>query len=182
VKGCGGKEIKMSILKLGPVRQVGYVVKDIEKAIQEWLNLGVGPWFLTEKVPVENFQYMGRPSDIDMSIALTNSGYVQVELIQQRNDAPSLYRDFIKATGEGLQHVSHWVEDFDEKSNLLLDIGYVVGHSGNIGPNGRFAYFVNKKLPGTILEVSEVSGFKGEVFKKIAELCVNWDGSDPIRR
>ena len=74
-----------------------------------------------------------------------------------------------------------WRTD-DEKSNLLLDLGYVVGHSGNIGPNGRFAYFVSEKLPGTILEVSETSGFKGEVFKQIADMCANWDGSDPIRR
>jgi hypothetical protein len=172
----------MSLLKLGPVRQVGYVVKDIEEAMQEWLNLGVGPWFLTGKVPVENFQYMGKPSDLDMSVALTHSGYVQVELIRQNNDASSLYRDFLQTVGEGIQHVSHWVEDFDEKSKMLLDLGYIIGHSGNIGPNGRFAYFVNEKLPGTILEVSEVSGFKGEIFKQIAGVCANWDGSDPIRR
>lgn len=172
----------MSRLKLGPIRQVGYVVKDIEKAMQEWLHLGVGPWFYTETVPVENFQYMGAPSDLAMSVALTNSGYIQVELIQQRNEAPSLYRDFLKTAGEGIQHVSHWVEDFDEKSNLLLDMGYIVGHSGNIGPNGRFAYFVNENLFGTIIEVSETSGFKGEIFKSIADICMNWDGADPIRR
>ncbi len=172
----------MSILKLGPVRQVGYVVKDVEKGMREWLNLGVGPWFYTEKVQVENFQYLGRPSDPQISIALSNSGYVQVELIQQRNDAPSLYRDFLQTCGEGLHHLSHWVEDFDEKSQMLFDLGYFVGHSGNIGPNGRFAYFLNDKLPGTILEVSEMSGFKGKFFKKIADKCLNWDGSDPIRR
>lgn len=172
----------MSLLKLGPVRQVGYVVKDIEKAMQEWLHLGVGPWFYTEKVPVENYQYMGKPYDLNMSVALTQSGYIQVELIQQRNDAPSLYRDFIKANREGIQHVSHWVEDFDEKIQILFGLGYIIGHCGNIGPNGRFAYLLNEKIPGTILEVSEVSGFKGEIFKQIADMCINWDGSDPIRR
>ncbi len=172
----------MGILKLGPVRQVGYVVRDIEKAMQEWIRLGVGPWFYTEKVPVEDFQYMGKPSDLDMSVALTHAGYVQVELIQQKNDAPSLYRDFLETTGEGMQHVSHWVEDFDEKEKMLLDLGYIIGHSGNIGPNGRFAYFIKDNLPGTILEVSEVSGFKGEFFEAIADICARWDGSDPIRR
>ena len=91
----------MGILKLGPVRQVGYVVKDVEKAMQEWVRLGVGPWFYTEKVPVEDFQYMGKPYDLNMSVALTHSGYIQVELIQQRNDAPSLYRDFLETRAEG---------------------------------------------------------------------------------
>ena len=172
----------MGILKLGPVRQVGYVVRDIEKAMQEWVQLGAGPWFYTEKVPVEDFQYMGKSSDLDMSVALTHSGYIQVELIQQRNEAPSLYRDFLETHGEGIQHVSHWVDDFDEKSSMLLDLGYIIGHSGNIGPNGRFAYFANERLPGTILEVSEVTGFKGDLFAAIADICTNWDGSDPIRR
>jgi hypothetical protein len=182
VKCDARKEMDMGVLKLGPVRQVGYVVRDVEQAMQELVHLGVGPWFLTEKVPVENFQYMGKSADLDMSVALSNSGYIQVELIQQRNDAPSLYRDFLKTAGEGIQHVSHWVEDFDNKSKMLLDLGYIIGHSGNIGPNGRFAYFVNDRLPGTILEVSEASGFKGDFFEAIADICMNWDGSDPIRR
>jgi hypothetical protein len=172
----------MSLLKLGPVRQVGYVVKDVEMAMQEWINLGVGPWFLTEKVPVENVQYMGKPSDMQFAVALSNSGYVQVELIQQLNDAPSMYSDFLNSGAEGIHHVSHWVEDFDEKSNILLDLGYINGQSGNIGPKGRFAYFVNPKLPGTIIEVSEAGGFKSEVFKAIADMCADWDGSNPIRR
>ena len=172
----------MSMLKLGPVRQAGYVVKDIEKAMQEWVRLGIGPWFYTEKVPVENFQYMGKPSEMQFSAALTNSGYVQIELIQQRNDAPSLYRDFLKSGVEGIQHVSHWVEDFDARCEVLLGLGYVNGQSGNIGVDGRFAYFVHKNLPGTIMEVSEASGFKGEIFKAIADMCANWDGSDPIRK
>jgi len=174
----------MGMLKLGPVRQVAYVVNDIEKAMNKWVELGVGPWFYAEKVPVENYQYMGKPYDLDMSVALSNSGYIQIEIIQQRNDAPSLYLDYPRTSGGSIHHVSHWLEseDYDEKIKVLLDLGYIVGHSGNIGANGRFAYFVNDKLPGAILEVSEMSGFKGEYFKAIADICLNWDGSDPIRR
>jgi len=46
----------------------------------------------------------------------------------------------------------------------------------------RFIYFVNEQLPGTIIELSEMSGFKGEYFEAIAEAAMHWDGSDPIRR
>ena len=62
----------MSMLKLGPVRQVAYVVKDIETAMQEWIKLGVGPWFYAAKVPVENFTYKGQPSDVQFAAALTD--------------------------------------------------------------------------------------------------------------
>ena len=171
----------MSILKLGPVRQIGYVVKDIEKAMQEWVQLGVGPWFYTENVPVENFHYMGKPYDLKMSIALSNSGNIQIELIQQRNDVPSLYRDFLQTYGEGVQHISHWVKGFDEKSKLLIDVGYKVGHSGNIASECRFGYFFRNHLPGPIIEISENSDFIEEYFKSVADAATNWDGSDPIR-
>lgn len=174
----------MSIMKLGPVRQVGYVVKDIEKAMQEWIKLGVGPWFYVAKVPVEHFKYMGKPSDVQFAVALTNSGDMQIELIQQLNDAASLYRDFLASGAEGIQHISHWLDTkgYDKKYDELLAMGFIVGHEGTIGPNGRFVYFIHKNLPGTVLEVSEMSGFKGEYFRAIADICANWDGTDPIRR
>ncbi|MDD5399504.1 MAG: VOC family protein [Dehalococcoidia bacterium] len=172
----------MSTLKLGPVRQVGYVVKDIEKSMREWLALGVGPWHYIDNLPIENFHYMGRPYDPQLSIALANSGYVQIELIQQRNDVPSLFRDFLSTVGEGPQHISHWVYDFDEKSKLLLDLGYRIGHSGIIFSTLRFAYFINDQMPGTIIEISDLNDMTEEYFKSVAEAASNWDGADPIRR
>lgn len=89
---------------------MAYVVKNIELIMQEWIKLDVGQWFYAEKVPVENFQYMGKPSDVQFAVALINSGDLQIELIQQLNDAPSLYRDFIMSGAEGIQHISHWLD------------------------------------------------------------------------
>ena len=40
-----------------------------------------------------------------------------LELIQQRDDTPSMYRDFLAAGHEGLQHWSSWPENYHE----LLD-------------------------------------------------------------
>jgi len=169
-------------IRLGPVRQVGYVVKDVEQAMKQWADLGVGPWHYFEKVPVADFRYKGVPSDLQVSIALANSGYLQIELIQQRNDAASLYRDFLETAGEGAHHVAYWTEQFDELSKTMLTSGYTVGHSGSIGEKGRFVYFLSEKCPGTIVELSEMSGFKGEYFKTIADSAAQWDGSNPIRR
>ena len=30
----------------GPIRQIGYVVTDLDQAMAGWLELGVGPWFV----------------------------------------------------------------------------------------------------------------------------------------
>ena len=47
----------MSIFFHG-ARQVGYVVRDIEKAMTHWSEvLGVGPWFYKEDVGTTEFRY-----------------------------------------------------------------------------------------------------------------------------
>lgn len=168
----------------GNVRQNGYVVNDIEAAMKHWTEvLGVGPFFYFEEVPVRNFRYRGEPSDPKLSIALANSGDLQIELIQQRNDAPSLYRDFLGAGHEGLQHLAYWTETFDADFDHLRELGFQVGHSGEIGgPDGRFVYFATEDHPGTVIELSEVSGPKGVFFRHIAEAARSWDGSEAIRR
>ena len=64
----------------GPMRQVGIVVRDIEKAMRHWVEVcGIGPWFYTEQLPMDEFRYQGRVYDLKVSIALANSGDVQLE-------------------------------------------------------------------------------------------------------
>jgi len=75
----------------GEIRQIGYVVRDIEAAIGEWTEVfGVGPFFYFEKAPIENFLYKGEPSPVEISAALSFSGRLQIELICQTNDAQSM--------------------------------------------------------------------------------------------
>lgn len=174
----------MSLL-FGGVCQIGYVVRDIEKAMRHWSDvLGVGPWFYKEAVGTTEFRYYGQASALPaLSIALANSGGVQIELIQQRNEAPSLYLDSLKHAGEGMQHVAYWTDDrFDEYAEALRARGHVEGHGGRMGTRGRFAYYVHADLPGNIVEISEMAGGKGEYFAMIAAAARGWDGADPIRR
>jgi hypothetical protein len=166
----------------GPIRQLGYVVDDIEQAMDYWTReLGVGPFFYNERVPIVNYRYRGEAYEVHNSVALANSGYVQVELIQTRNDAPSMYRDFKQAGRTGLQHVAMWTETFDEDLARLEAQGFEVQMSGEVGRNGRFVYFDTEYHPGTVIELSEVLGPKGTMFRMIREASEGWDGSDPVR-
>ncbi|MFY8114419.1 MAG: VOC family protein [Rhabdaerophilum sp.] len=166
----------------GQVRQAGYVVPDIEEAMLYWANvLGVGPWFYAERVPVVNFRSRGEPSFPETSVALANSGPLQIELIQPRNKAPSMYQDFLKAGHAGLQHLAYWTETYDADLARLLAQGFTVGMSGEVGENGRFCYFETGTHPGAVIELSEVKGPKGKMFKLIREAAEGWDGTDPIR-
>ncbi|MGA7975527.1 MAG: VOC family protein [Pseudolabrys sp.] len=167
---------------LGEIRQLGYVVPDIESAMRYWADtMGVGPWFYNPKVPIEDYQYDGRCYDVHNSVALANSGFAQVELIQTRNDAPSMYRDFLQAGHVGLQHIAYWTEQFDRDLAAMEARGFRVKMGGTVGANGRFVYFDKEMHPGTVIELSEVVGPKGAMFRAIHEASVGWDGSDPVR-
>jgi len=168
---------------LGEIKQLGYVVEDIEAAMKYWTEvLGVGPFYYMERVPMKKYHYKGQPYEIHNSVALANSGGVQVELIQQRSGGtPSMYRDFLQAGRTGLQHLAYWTENFDADLGRLLGLGWKIGMSGEVGERGRFVYFETEYHPGTVIELSEVAGPKGRVFRLIREASEQWDGSDPVR-
>jgi hypothetical protein len=167
---------------LGEIRQLGYVVPDIEAAMKHWTDtMCVGPFFYNPKVPIEDYHYGNRSYEVENSVALANSGFIQVELIQIRNDAPSMYRDFLDAGHTGLQHVAYWTEAFDTDLSLMIEQGFRVKMGGRVGNDGRFVYFDKEMHPGTVIELSEVLGPKGRMFKAIREASINWDGRDPVR-
>ena len=51
--------------------------------------------------------------------------------------------------------------------------------SGEVGERGRFVYFDTEYHPGTVIELSEVAGPKGEMFGLIREASEGWDGQRP---
>ena len=142
---------------------------------------GVGPWFYVERAPIHHFEYRGQPHEIHLSIALANSGPLQLELIEQRNDVPSLYREFLDAGQEGLQHIAYWTEDFAADRARALQAGFTVGHEGRIGDYGPFAYFDSDAHPGSVIELSDVGGRKRRLFEHIRAAADTWDGRDPVR-
>ncbi|HEY5845938.1 MAG TPA: zinc-binding dehydrogenase [Microlunatus sp.] len=96
----------------GSISQIGYVVRDIEASMRNFTACGIGPWFYLKGVRPSDFTYRGEPSDMAMDVAVANSGDIQIELITPVNDAPSMYRDFLEAGHEGVQHVAYWTDDY----------------------------------------------------------------------
>lgn len=166
----------------GPIRQNGYVVRDLKAAMRHWSEvMGVGPWFVADPAPLHDFRYRGEPSGCVVALALANAGPLQIELIEQLNDGPSLYKDFLDAGLEGLQHVAFWTTRYDDEVARAESLGFRIGHSGETGGAGRFAYFETTGHPGTVVEISETLEGKQRLFARVREASQGWDGSDPIR-
>jgi Glyoxalase/Bleomycin resistance protein/Dioxygenase superfamily len=157
-------------------------VRDIRASMDNWLRHGVGPWFYIDRVQLDYFKHRGVDSEMEMSVAVANSGDIQIELIQQRNDAPSVYQEFLDAGRDGMQHIAYWTTDFQTLYDKALSLGYTIAQEGSIGgEQGRFAYLDTEFDQGTVIEISDISGPKGQLFKYIREVAADWDGTDPIR-
>ena len=71
----------------------------------------------------------------------------------------------------------------DRDLDRTRERGLVVGQSGCVGgPDGRFVYFATEAHPGTVVELSEISGAKGRFFAHIRDRVRDWDGTEPIVR
>ena len=165
----------------GPMRQVGIVVRDIERAMNHWVEVcGVGPWFYVEELQLAEFCYKGQRYDIKMSVAVANSGDMQLELIQQRCSSPSLYRDFLAAGHEGMQHWATWTANYSEDRNRALRSGWQMGQEGS-SPRGSFIYFLNEGHPGTVIELAEATPTRMKLIDAVRQASIDWDGQAAIR-
>jgi catechol 2,3-dioxygenase-like lactoylglutathione lyase family enzyme len=164
----------------GTVCQNGYVVRDLDRAIEQWLNAGVGPWFAIRNAEQSKMYFHGERSDPMLSIAWSNSGDLQIELIQPHGDRPSVYREFLDAGHEGIHHVAFWAEDFDRVMADAARAGWTVVQSGDGGGVTRFAY-LDLGIGGTIVEVTELNESTRAMNERIRDAADGWDGTDPVR-
>jgi len=124
--------------------------------------------------------YRDAPTSARIAVAITYSGAMQVELIQQLADAPSVYADFLDAHGPGLHHLGYFADDFDASVATLAAAGYPPIQHGNSGPATRFAYFPTDTHGGTMVELLEMTAL-APFFEHIRRTTIDWDGTDPIR-
>jgi len=171
----------------GEVRQIGCIVRDVGRAMSFWAEaLGVGPFFVLERV-FEDYYYRGQAMrGPKVTLAFANSGEIQIELIQQHDQTPSAYREFISAGREGVQHLSSWFSDraaYDKAHRELSARGLGLVHETRPAePAPRFAYFETGEAAAPLIEISEalVPG-PAAIFGRIRQAAIGWTGENPIR-
>ena len=162
----------------GEMSQICWVVPEMDAAIRYWgETLGVGPWSLTRHVEVTGFECEGRPSDVDMSIAIAYSGEMQIELIEQHNDALSLYRDVAAGPRGSQHHIGYYAKDYEARRKQVMEAGYEVGQQGAIGTI-HFTYFKTPGLLGTYSELISLDDRIEEALAGLKAACRAWDGKE----
>ena len=169
----------MSAILPGPIRQIGYVVTDLDTAINDWLDMGVGPWFVMRGL-TQHVKYRGEPCSVTLSLAWANSGDMQLELINQTDDTPSIHTEFLAAHGEGFNQLCWWTDDFDATMAAVSAAGWPVVWSGGEDHGQRYAY-VEPPTGAPIAELTARTDALVGMAALVRDAAANWDGTNPVR-
>ena len=171
----------MTFARIGPVMQIAFVPPDLDAALRHWTEvMGVGPFFLLEKMSLEGLTYRGQPSDCVFTVAIGYWNDLQVELIRQDNDAPSVYRDF--PNHGAMHHVCLMTADLVAARATAVAAGADVLVEAKIGADGGVFYANAGGYPGGLVEVLQPATGTLEFFAMMREAARDWNGVDPIRK
>ena len=142
------------------IAQIAFVVEDLDRTVAEYHRaFGIGPWhFYTYAKPfVKHMSYHGQPADYRMRVALSYFGPTRIELIELL-DGDTVYADFVREHGYGIQHLGVLVEDMDVALADAAEAGLTMTMDGSgfgLDGDGHFAYLDTEADFGFVLELIE---------------------------
>ncbi len=161
--------------------QVAYHVPDARAAaLNMAADIGAGPFFLAEHIPLTRCEYRGAETVFDHSSAYGQMGTVMVELVQQHNDAPSAIRDMFGPREEGLHHVACFVDDLGaaiEHHAAHMPLIQYASTAGGVD----FAFLDGRARFGHMVELYEPSDMLVGFYDMVRAAAEEWDGAEPIR-
>jgi catechol 2,3-dioxygenase-like lactoylglutathione lyase family enzyme len=170
----------MGLSAIGPVMQIAFVPDDFDAAIAHWTAvMGAGPFFLIDNIKLPESLYLGQPNECIFSIAIGYWRDMQVELIRQENDAPSIYTG---AEGKGLHHICILTDDIASARATAEAAGAKILVEGRVDPDGGVLYVDTGGGPGSIVEILQPATGTLGLFEMIKAASQDWNGSEPVRR
>jgi catechol 2,3-dioxygenase-like lactoylglutathione lyase family enzyme len=166
-----------------PIHHVCYIVDDIPKAVDQWVeNTGAGPFFLLgEHIEFDETLLEGEPCTFDHSSAIGRWGPIFLELIELHDLTPELEsRYYTGGSGGGnIAHVAYVVDDLAAESARLEAAGMPRFLQLRQGPVQISVH--DAPLLGHAIEVLENSDEVSGLFGMLAAAAEGWDGSEALR-
>lgn len=164
---------------LGQIYQTGFVVADMNAALDRWTASGVGPFFLRTLDLGGSMD--GSPVNFTARIALGYSDDMQVELIEVIGGDRSPYPPPQPSHAQYLHHLAFQVEDVRAETDRLVRRGMRVNYELSFG-EADYAYLAFEAGGGSglveLLPVRAESTRRDAAYKMAA---ANWRGEDAVR-
>jgi methylmalonyl-CoA/ethylmalonyl-CoA epimerase len=138
------------------VSQYALVVESLQPVSDYWARLGFPAMDVTHPA-LSELRYHGEPGRFDQKLGWHRHGTVTWEWIEPLQ-GPTVYRDFLKAHGEGFHHIAFDVPDIDAAAKAWEAVGVSIVQSGAWGEkgkpgSGRFAYADTAPIGGVTVEL-----------------------------
>lgn len=161
--------------------QLAYVVDDIAAAAQAWAVVGAGPFF-TQEVMVPDGRYHGKPGPLRYEAAFAFHGGMNIELIQQDDPTPSVYRDHLDRSGPGFHHFMIRTGDYHETLRRHAAIGIVPHFEAALEGSGPWAYVDARPQLGCFIEIYEMADSVQHMWDSMRAVHETWNGERPLRQ
>ena len=160
--------------------QYAYFVEDLEQSAEHFANsVGAGPFFIAPHHKTDRFEYRGKPVEADVSYAFAYAGHCQIQLIQQHDHQPSIYRDMFKDGEFGLHHIARLEADYEGAKSALDQQGFE--KACELYADGVWAcYYDTRSTVHCFTEIHSITARILATFDRWREAHEAWDSSKPI--
>ena len=169
--------------QLGEPHHYAYVVEDIAATVDRLVGqLGAGPFFLIESVPLEDLLSRGEPAEFVHNSAFGYCGGGAIELIEVISLAPERVEQSFSAPRPAIHHVAYAVpltEVADLRSSLDRR-GLPQYLSAQLGEVDITLHDASASL-GHDIEIHVDSQGLRDFFEMVSGGAKDWDGSKPLR-
>jgi hypothetical protein len=136
------------------IKQVGIVVKDREKSIEQIRSLLGVEAFRIVDLDLPEAIVRGKRTRCRAKLAFAQVGPLEVEFIEP-GEGESIWSEFLEARGEGVQHLGIFVPDLDRNLARLRELGIQELQSGE-DDHVRFSYLDTEAIVGVIIELLQL--------------------------
>jgi len=169
--------------QLGEPHHHAYLVDDIAATVDRLAHeVGAGPFFLVENVPLEDVVSGDEPAEFAHHSAFGTWGGGAIELIQPLRIAPARLAEGFSMPRPGLHHVAY-VIPADEVAALrraLDERGVSQLLSSRLGEVDSTLHDATASL-GHLLEIHAETQVMRDFFAMVADAAREWDGTEPLR-
>jgi hypothetical protein len=166
-----------------PVRQIAYCVNNVRAAaLRHSALFGSGPFFAIDyhALPVT---HRDKDAIFTHSAAIGQWGSIQVELMQDNGDGPSILSDlYKKGSGRtGIHHMAIIIDDLESTVASFKKSGYSEAMRVSIPHAPLNAVFMDTVATyGHFIELYEPVPIITNIYDAVAKAAIGFDGRNPL--
>jgi hypothetical protein len=169
--------------QLGAPHHYAYVVDDIEATVNRLVDqLGAGPFFRIENVPLEDVVSRGEPAEFVHNSAFGSCDGSVIELIEVVSVAPERVARGFSGARPRIQHVGYVVSatEVADLRSSLDERGLTQYLSSRLGEAETTLHDASATL-GHDIEIHGENQGLHDFFSMVSGAAEAWDGSEPLR-